>query len=65
MNQKLIKGITLFDVYEGENLPKNKKSYGISFKIQDDEKTLSDKEIDEIMNKVIENLKKEFGVELR
>jgi len=65
INQKLIKGITLFDVYEGENLPKNKKSYGISFKIQDDEKTLSDKEIDEIMNKVIENLKKEFDVELR
>ena len=65
INQKLIKEITLFDVYDGENLPKNKKSYGISFKIQDDEKTLSDKEIEDIMNKVIEKLKKEFSVELR
>ena len=50
INQKLIKEITLFDVYEGKNLPKNKKSYGISFKIQNDEKTLSDNEIEEIMN---------------
>ncbi len=65
INQKLIKEITLFDVYDGENLPKNKKSYGISFKIQDDEKTLSDNEIEEIMNKVIDKLKKEFSVELR
>ena len=65
INQKLIKEITLFDVYDGENLAKNKKSYGISFKIQDDEKTLSDKEIEDIMNKVIEKLKKEFSVELR
>ncbi len=65
INQKLIKEITLFDVYDGENLPKNKKSYGISFKIQDAEKTLSDAEIDDIMNKVIEKLKKEFSAELR
>ena len=65
INQKLIKEITLFDVYDGENLAENKKSYGISFKIQDDEKTLSDKEIENIMNKVIEKLKKEFSVELR
>ena len=65
INQKLIKEIILFDVYDGENLAENKKSYGISFKIQDDEKTLSDKEIENIMNKVIEKLKKEFSVELR
>ena len=65
INQKLIKEIILFDVYDGENLAENKKSYGISFKIQDDEKTLSDKEIEDIMNKVIEKLKKEFSVELR
>ena len=57
INQKLIKEIILFDVYDGENLAENKKSYGISFKIQDDEKTLSDKEIENIMNKVIEKLK--------
>ncbi len=65
INQKLIKEIILFDVYEGKNLPKNKKSYGISLKIQDDEKTLSDKEIEEIMNNVIDKLKKEFNIELR
>ena len=65
INQKLIKEISLFDVYEGENLPKNKKSYGISFKIQDDEKTLSETEIESVMNKVVEKLKKEFNVELR
>ena len=44
---------------------KNKKSYGISFKIQNDEKTLSDNEIEEIMNNVIDKLKKEFNIELR
>ena len=65
INQKLIKEITLFDVYDGKNLPKNKKSYGISFKIQNDEKTLSDNEIEEIMNNVIDKLKKEFNIELR
>ena len=65
INQKLIKEISLFDVYDGKNLPKNKKSYGISFKIQDAEKTLSDAEIEDIMNKVIEKLKKEFSAELR
>ena len=65
INQKLIKEITLFDVYDGENLPKNKKSYGISFRIQDDEKTLSDKDIEYIMNKVVEKLKKEFSAEIR
>ena len=59
INQKLIKEITLFDVYDGKNLPKNKKSYGISFKIQNDEKTLSDNEIEEIMNNVIDKLKKD------
>ena len=65
INQKLIKEITLFDVYDGKNLPNNKKSYGISFKIQNDEKTLSDNEIEEIMNNVIDKLKKEFNIELR
>ena len=65
INQKLIKEITLFDVYDGKNLPENKKSYGISFKIQNDEKTLSDNEIEEIMNNVIDKLKKEFNIELR
>ena len=65
INQKLIKDISLFDVYRGENLPENKKSYGLGFKILNHEKTLSEKEIDTIMNKVIDKLKKEFKAELR
>ena len=65
INQKLIKDVSLFDVYEGKNLPKNKKSYGISFKIQDNNKTLSETEIEEVMGKIISQLKKEFNVELR
>ena len=65
INQKLIKEITLFDVYEGKNLPKNKKSYGISFKMQDNEKTLSEAEIESVMSKITSKLKKEFNAELR
>ena len=65
IDQKLIKDVSLFDVYEGKNLPKNKKSYGISFKIQDNNKTLSETEIEEVMGKIISRLKKEFNVELR
>ena len=65
INQKLIKEITLFDVYEGKNLPKNKKSYGISFKMQDNEKTLSEAEIESVMSNITSKLKKEFNAELR
>ena len=65
INQKLIKEITLFDVYEGKNLPQNKKSYGISFKMQDNEKTLSEAEIESVMSNIISKLKKEFNAELR
>ena len=65
IDQKLIKDVSLFDVYEGKNLPKNKKSYGVSFKIQDNNKTLSETEIEEVMGKIISRLKKEFNVELR
>ncbi len=61
----LITGIELFDVYEGENLPQGKKSYAIALTLQDIEKTLQDKQIDAVMNKVIANLKKELGAELR
>ena len=56
INQKLIKDVSLFDVYEGKNLPKNKKSYGISFKIQDNNKTLSETEIEEVMGKIISQI---------
>ena len=63
---ELISKIIILSFFDWlENLPKNKKSYGISFKIQDDEKTLSETEIESVMNKVVEKLKKEFNVELR
>lgn len=62
---KLLKSVQLFDVYEGEKLPKGKKSYAMSFKLQDEKKTLGDKEIDEIMKKLIRNFELTFNAELR
>ena len=62
--KKLLKKVELFDVYEGKNLPEGKKSYAV-FILQDEQKTLNDKQIDAIMNKIIANLKKELGAELR
>ncbi len=63
--RKLLKDITLFDVYEGDKLPDGKKSYAISLTLRDDEKTLQDRAIDAVMNKVIANLQKRLGAELR
>ena len=63
--QKLLKNVNLFDVYEGENLPQGKKSYAVSFILQDEYKTLTDKQIDKIMNKLQNNFEKQLGAELR
>lgn len=63
--KKLLKSVELFDVYEGKNLPEGKKSYAVNFILQDPDKTLNDKAIDAIMNKLINNIKKQFGAELR
>ena len=63
--RKLLRDVTLFDVYEGKNLPAGKKSYAISITLQDNEKTLQDKQIDGVMNKIIANLTKKLGAELR
>ena len=63
--KKLLKAVTLFDVYEGKNLPQGKKSYAVNFILQDAEKTLNDKAIDAIMNKIINNIKSQLGAELR
>lgn len=63
--KKLLKDINLFDVYEGKNLPEGKKSYAVSFTIQDENKTLNDKEIEKIMSKLQTNLEKELGAVLR
>ncbi len=63
--RKLLKEVVLFDVYEGNNLPEGKKSYAIALTLRDDEKTLQDKQIEAVMNKVITNLSKRLGAELR
>jgi phenylalanyl-tRNA synthetase beta chain len=63
--KQLLKDVDLFDVYQGKNLPKGKKSYAVSFMIQDEHKTLTDKQIDKIMNKLKANFEKQLGAELR
>ena len=63
--RRLLKDVTLFDVYEGKNLPEGKKSYAIAITIQDDEKTLQDKQIEAVMSKIITNLEKRLGASLR
>ncbi|MGJ8593233.1 MAG: phenylalanine--tRNA ligase subunit beta [Aquaticitalea sp.] len=61
----LLKDVDLFDVYQGKNLPDGKKSYAVSFILQDENSTLTDKQIDKIMGKLQANFEKELGAELR
>ena len=61
----VLKDINLFDVYQGKNLPEGKKSYAVSFTLQDNTKTLTDDQIDKIMNKLQKNLESEVGASLR
>lgn len=63
--RKLLRDVTLFDVYEGKGLAAGKKSYAITMILRDDEKTLQDKAIDAVMSKIIANLHKQLGAELR
>nr|WP_315202385.1 phenylalanine--tRNA ligase subunit beta [uncultured Flavobacterium sp.] len=63
--KSLLKNVNLFDVYEGQNLPEGKKSYALSFIIQDTTKTLEDAQIDKIMNKLQKNFETELGASLR
>ena len=63
-DRKLCREVSLFDVYEGKNLPEGKKSYAISIILQDDEKTLTDKQIDGVMQKIIKSLE-QTGAQLR
>ena len=63
--RKLLKNITLFDVYEGKNLLPGKKSYAVSFYLQDKEKTLNDVQIDSIMSKIQKNLEEKLNIQLR
>lgn len=63
--KKLLKKVELFDVYEGDNLPEGKKSYAVNFVLQDETKTMNDKQTDAIMNKIVANLEKQLGAVLR
>ena len=63
--RKLLKNVALFDVYEGKNLPAGNKSYAVSFYLQDEGKTLNDKQIDAIMKKIQTNLEQKLGAQLR
>jgi len=63
--KSLLKDINLFDVYEGKNLPEGKKSYALSFILQDNSKTLTDEQIDKILNKLQKNFENELGATLR
>lgn len=62
---KYLKTVNLFDVYEGKNLPEGKKSYAMSFELLNEEKTLEEKDIAEVMNSLIKTFQKEFAAELR
>ncbi len=64
-SSKYLKNINLFDVYEGKNLPEGKKSYALSFELLNEEKTLEEKDISEVMNSLIKTFQKEYGADLR
>ncbi len=63
--KSLLKDVSLFDVYQGKNLPEGKKSYAVSFTLQDNSKTLTDEQIDKIMSKLQKNMENELGASLR
>ena len=63
--RKLLKEVNLFDVYQGKSLAEGKKSYGVSFTFGDDDKTLTDVQIEKVMDKLIKTYQKELGAELR
>lgn len=63
--KKLLKKVSLFDVYEGKNLEAGKKSYAVSFLLQDETKTMNDKQVEAIMKKIISSLERQLGAKLR
>ena len=62
---KILKSVNLFDVYVGDKLPEGKKSYALSFILEDNTKTLTDKYIDKVMNKLISSYETKVGAEVR
>ena len=65
MDQKLISNIEVFDVYEGENIPKKQKSIAISVTIQSSEKTLNDNDLENIHNSIIKSVENKTGAKIR
>jgi len=63
--KNLLKHIRLFDVYEGDKIDSDKKSYAISFTLQDEQKTLTDQQIDDVMNRLMKAFEKELGAQIR
>ncbi|GAA0761634.1 phenylalanine--tRNA ligase subunit beta [Psychroflexus lacisalsi] len=64
-DKKILKGVDLFDVYEGEKLPEKKKSYALRFKFMDEKKTLTDKQVDKVMKKLQNQFEIKFNASLR
>ena len=64
-DRKLLRSVSLFDVYEGDKLPEGKKSYAITMTLQDDERTLNDKQIDAVTKKIVSSLAAKTGATLR
>ena len=64
-DNKILKSVTLFDVYEGDKLPEGKKSYALAFIMADDTQTLTDASIDRVMDKLIKRFKEKVGAEIR
>lgn len=63
--RKLLREVGLFDVYEGDKLPAGKKSYALSFVLLDDEKTLTDEQVEKAMGRIRQGMEKELGAQLR
>ncbi len=63
--RKLLRSVNLFDIYEGDRIEKGKKSYAMSFHLRDDEKTLTDKDIEKVMNKLMANFESKLGAIVR
>jgi len=64
-DNKILKSVNLFDVFEGDKLPQGKKSYALSFTMADDTKTLTDKYVDKVMEKLMKSFTDKAGAEIR
>ena len=64
-DRKLLRRVELFDVYEGKNLEAGKKSYAVNFTLQDDTRTMNDKQTENVMQRIVAQLEKQVGAKLR